>query len=88
MKNIFTFEISLLADVVHAAENLAVFFAEEPIDFISRPDKKLSFFAFAVGILSRVKAAFRMQHFAQQIVAKFLHHRFEKWLPVILYACA
>ena len=72
MENAFVFEISWLADVVHAAENLRVFFAEQSLYFIFSPNEKLSFLAFAVGVLSGIKPAFGMQHFTQQVIDGFI----------------
>ena len=80
MQDIFFFEVSLLADIVDAAENFTGLCAEEPVNFIGSPDEEFPFLALAIGILSRVKPASGLKHLAQQIVRGFFDHRFKKRL--------
>src|SRR6266511_3178349 len=56
MKNIFLFEISLIADIINAAENLAVLCPDQTADFVGCPNKEFPFYSFAVGILGRMES--------------------------------
>ena len=78
MQDIFFFEISLVTDIVDAAENFTGLCAEQSANFIGSPNEEFTFLALAIGILSRIKTASGLKHLAQQIVRGFLNYRFKK----------
>src|SRR6266436_1750889 len=60
-------------------EDSRVLGTEQPVDFILRPDEESPFLAFAVGILGAVEPAFRLRHFANDIIECFAGHAGVLW---------
>src|SRR6185369_3251647 len=73
--NVFTFEVTCFGDVVVIAKARRGSLAEHVAYLLNVPDEEFSFVTFRVGVLSRIKATFRMSHLAQHVVENALDCR-------------
>src|SRR5215467_15571287 len=81
MENVLALEVSEIADIVDASENLTRFVAENFIDFLGGPDEEFAFFSFAISVLGCIKSTLAVKHLPKQIIGGFLGHIFEQLVP-------
>src|SRR5438128_1770903 len=68
VKDVALLEVAVLAYVVVRTENARVVIAKHSNNFLRRPEVKLPFLAFTVGVLSCVEAALRVEHLAGNVI--------------------